>query len=172
MGYSRLYVFVEGNDDERFFDRIIRPRLKATYCKVIKYAEAPRRQIRDFLRSIIQMEADYIYFTDINNAPCVTEKKHKVRQAIKSGIDESKVVIVIKEIESWYLAGVDENRAKELKISVPNTTDSISKEQFASMVSSRWERKDLMLEILKDFSVDTAKRKNKSFSYFVQKYCP
>jgi ribosomal protein L17 len=31
-------------------------------------------------------------------------------------------------------------------------------------------RKDLMSEILKNFSIKTAKQKNKSFKYFVEKY--
>ena len=38
--------------------------------------------------------------------------------------------MIIKEIESWYLAGLDTSDGKQLGISIFDTTDNISKEQF------------------------------------------
>ncbi len=55
--------------------------------------------MKNFLKSIDAMKAKYIYITDINNSPCITAKKQK----IKLQIDTKKIFVVIKEIESCVL---------------------------------------------------------------------
>lgn len=170
--YKQLFIWVEGDDDERFFNRIIIPELKKRYdmVKVIKYAEMKKEKIDNFIKSIEGMKADYIYFADIDNSPCVTAKKEKIQQERKY-IDTSKIIIVIKEIESWYLAGLDNKASKQLKIGNIETTDNITKESFKDLIPEKFtSRIDFMSEILKIFSIEMAKRKNKSFKYFVEKY--
>ena len=81
-----------------------------------------------------------------------------------------KIVIVIKEIESWYLAGLDEKQCKELGIKSFQETNDITKEQFNSVIPTKYDsRIDFMAEILKRFSIETAKSKNNSFQYFIEK---
>jgi phage regulator Rha-like protein len=72
------------------------------------------KKIEKFIQAIQSMGGDYIYVTDINTAPCVTAKKEEIRRKIKN-INLNKVVIVIKEIESWYLAGINEKGRKKIK---------------------------------------------------------
>lgn len=116
------------------------------------------------------MGADYLYVIDINNSPCVTAKKDEILSKLRN-IDKEKIIVVIKEIESWYLAGIDDIKAKKLKIRNLNSTNDITKEKFNSLIPKRFNsRIDFMLEILKDFSIETAKQKNKSFKYFINKY--
>lgn len=50
MAYKRLFIWVEGDDDMRFFSKIIKP--------------------------ILQQSYDWI--SDINNSPCITAKKQSV----------------------------------------------------------------------------------------------
>lgn len=167
MGYKKLFIWVEGEDDKRFFNFIINLIFgeKYDWIKIIQYAKKKPKWRIDFLKTIIAMKADYIYVADINNAPCVTAKKYKTRN-----IDKDKIIVVIKEIEGWYLAGLDDINSKRLKISTVTTTDTITKEQFNRLIPKNESRIDFMSEILKCFSLGIAIQKNTSFNYFVEKY--
>jgi len=116
------------------------------------------------------MRADYIFVADINSVPCVTELKQELTRSYKN-LDEDRVVAVIKEIESWYLAGLDDTHAESLNLPKFTTTNDVTKEQFNPLIAKRFNsRIDFMQELLKRFSMTIAERKNSSFSYFVEKY--
>jgi len=171
VGNKRLFIWVEGQDDERFFNRIIKPMLEKKYdlVEVISYATQKNKKTDNFLKSIKAMNAGYIYVTDIDYSPCITVKKKGIENKLKK-IDEAMIAVVIKEIESWYLAGLDDTNSKKLKIHTLDTTDDITKEQFNSLIPEKFDsRIDFMSEILKYFSIGTAKRKNKSFG-FIEKH--
>jgi len=171
MNYKRLFLLVEGNDDERFFERVIKPRLEEKHDRVVlwKYAQVKNTKIDNFLKSIKAMGGGYIYIGDINRAPCVSGKKQEIQNKFKN-IKIDRIIVVIKEIESWYLAGLDDTRSKELKIRIFNTTDDVTKEQFNDLSNRVDSKIDFMLEILKRFSIETAREKNKSFRYFLEKH--
>ena len=172
MGYKGFYICVEGEDDERFFKKIMEPKLQKKYdfVETIRYATMKKEKFDNFLKSIKAMGADYIYVTDINNSPCVTAKKQKTINKLRN-IDEDKIIVVIKEIESWYLAGLSNTESEKFKISTPSITDDITKEKFNSLIPKKFDsRIDFMLEILKFFSIEIAKQKNRSFRYCIEKY--
>jgi len=172
MGYKGLYIFVEGEDDRRFFEKIIAPKLQKKYnfVETIRYATLKKEKIVNFLKSIKVMGAEYIFVADINDSPCVTAKKENIRSEL-TNIDEERIIVVIKEIESWYLAGLDNIASRKLGIRTCNVTDDITKELFNSLIPKRYDsRIYFMLEILKNFSIEIAKQKNKSFRYFIEKY--
>jgi len=172
MGYKRLFIWVEGEDDRRFFEKIMVPKLQRKYnfVKTRRYAALKKEKIDNFLKSIKAMGADYIYVTDINNSPCVTAKKREIQNKLKN-IEGERIMVVIKEIESWYLAGLDNIASRKLGIRTYNVTDDITKEQFNSLIPKRYDsRIDFMLEILKIFSIEIAKQKNRSFRYCIEKY--
>lgn len=172
MQYKKLYIFLEGDDDERFFQKIVKPKFEEKYDLVIprKYAQVKNEKVGSFLKSIKAMSADYICVTDINQSPCVTGKKQWLQDKFKN-IDKDKIIVVIKEIESWYLAGLDTTGSKNLGFSPLDTTDDITKERFNEAIPKKFDsRIDFMVEILKCFSPETAKQKNKSFKYFLEKY--
>jgi hypothetical protein len=167
-----LFLLVEGDDDERFFQNIIKPKLEEKYERVLirKYAQVQNAKINKLLKSIKEMGADYIYVVDINSALCVTGKKKKIRNKFQN-INTDKIIVVIKEIESWYIAGLDSARSKQFKIPVFNNTDGITKEQFNDLIPKRFaSRIDFMIEILNCYSTEIARQKNKSFRYFLGKY--
>ena len=171
--YKRLFIWVEGDDDERFFNRILlSPKFQKKYgnVKIIKYATMKKEKVDNFIRSIKAMGADYIYLTDINDSPCVTAKKREIQSEYKN-INNDKVIVVIKEIESWYLAGLDNKVCKQLKINNFANTEYVTKEKFNALIPKKFtSRIDFMSEILKNFSIEIAKQKNNSFQYFVEKY--
>ena len=86
-------------------------------------------------------------------------------------VDEDRIIVVIKEIESWYCAGLRDEDLKKFKIYSSKTTDTITKDQFNKLIPKVFtSRIDFMLETLKWFSIEIAKQKNKSFSYFIEKH--
>ena len=139
MSFKRLYIWVEGPDDERFFNKIIKPIFLKKYdvIETITYAHLKKEKIQNFLKSIISMDADYIYVADINNSPCVMSKKAKMQMKVQN-LDDARINIVIKEIESWYLAGLGDKESESFKISTFKTTDSIIKEQFNSIIPNQF----------------------------------
>jgi hypothetical protein len=172
MGFKQLFILVEGDDDERFFEQIIKPKFGERYdsVKLWKYAPKRHEKIINFPKSIKSMGADYIYITDFNEAPCISGRKQRVEDKIQI-IDKNRIVIVKPEIESWYLAGLNIKDCKHLAISHEESTDNITKERFNSIIPIKFDsRIDFTLEILKCFSLELAKRKNVSLKYFVEKY--
>lgn len=111
-----LIIFVEGNDDERFFERIVVPVLKKKFdsVKLVKYAQMKKERLESYIRSITSAGWDYIYVTDMDDSPCVTARKQQIQNYLPN-IDPKRVVVVIREIESWYLAGLNKDKSRDLK---------------------------------------------------------
>jgi hypothetical protein len=170
MGYN-LFIFVEGDDDVRFFERIITPLFANKYdsVKLWKYAQEKNERISKFFKSINAMSADYIFVADNNGSPCITDRKQRIEDEFKS-IDKNKILVVVREIESWYLAGMYDGSSKKLGINSFPNTEHINKSAFNDLKPNKFNsRIDFMSEILKLFCIDTAKSKNGSFSYLIEK---
>ena len=171
-GYRRLFIWVEGTDDERFFTTIVAPRLGSRYddITVRRYAGVKNEVINNFLTSIKAMGADYLFVADIDNAPCVTRKKEALCGTFNR-LDERRIVVVKAEIEGWYHAGLDATAARHLGTRMERDTQTLTKEQFYTRRPMRY-RSDInyMVELLRHFDFDAAQRQNASFAYFVGKY--
>ncbi len=116
------------------------------------------------------MNADYIYVSDVDG-PCVTARKGKIKSQYGELLEDGRIGIVIKVIESWYLGGLNNDDAKKFTGRTFRTTDNVIKEQFENLISRKFDSKtDFMIEILKFFSIGVAKRKNKSFKYFCDRF--
>ncbi|MGA3315288.1 MAG: hypothetical protein ABSC64_02485 [Candidatus Korobacteraceae bacterium] len=176
-----LVIFVEGPDDKRFCERIIQPRCnKYKSVQIRRHASLPTKQIVNEIKFVKSRNYDYAFVVDINDEPCVTSKKQKKEQEI-GGLDSSKIIVVIKEIESWYLAGLDDTNCKKFGIPSPNHTNTTTKEMFNDRFKPRLskkghfpdtlERRRLLGEILDCFDEETALSKNDSFDYFLRKFC-
>jgi len=171
--YKRFYVLVEGKDDERFFKRVITPLLEKQYdfVDIYKYSQAKDKKIRGFINSIQCMKAKYVYITDND---CVKCYKTQVKSVLDKHdcIDVNDIVVVIQEIESWYLAGLDKLSCKKLGIKDCVSTIDVTKEDFDRLKPKKFDsRTDFMQEVLKYFDIDTGKHKNASFKYFLNTFC-
>ena len=124
-----LYIWVEGFDDEIFFQKVLCPLLEERYdyTRTIKYSGENLTWQNKFLNSIDTMKANYVFTADIDKAKCISTKKNSIKSRV-TNIDESKIIVVIQEIESWYLAGLDDDSCKSLGIKFKdNTTNLITK---------------------------------------------
>lgn len=172
MAEGRLYIFVEGNDDERFFEAVIVPLFKKYYkeVEILKYAQWKKKKVNLFMQSIETLGFEYIFTRDIDDAATLGAKIREMLERYEQ-LDCKTITIVISEIESWYLAGLNKKSSMEMRIEYFTDTEPIVKEDFNLVYRSRYRsRIDFMREILKRFSTTEAAQKNKSFKFFITKY--
>jgi len=172
MKYRILFVFLEGPDDKRLFQRLFQAKFEKRYSKVVpvEYAEKPKDDLGRLIKAALSGNHDYIFLTDINASPCVSDKKEKLRQR-RPYLAADRIAVVQAEIESWYLAGLDRSSCKSLRLKQLTSTDTITKEQFDEMRhGNRLSRTAYLSSILDGFSIKVAKSKNRSFRYFAAKY--
>jgi len=169
---KRLFILVEGEDDVRFFGRIVKPLFVHRYdsVEIIPYACIKREKVNKFLKSVTEMGNDYIFAADIDTERSVRDKK-QILYYWFSDIDGRSIVIVIAEIESWYYAGIPPESVVTFGVPSLDSTESLTKEDFNRIMPRRFDsRIDFMFEILKTFSLETAVKKNRSFRFFTDRY--
>ena len=179
---------MEGGDDERFFESVVRPICEKDYGLVQcwQYSQKTKARVNSYLNSIKAMQAsgavDLVIVADMDESPCVTDRMERILSSFRSlsaGTGRSselssstRILIVCREIESWYLAGLNDEECKRLGLTTTvENTDRISKEQFLDLMPDSFDSKsEFMLEILRVFDHETARSKNSSFRYFMQNY--
>jgi len=175
MNKHGLYIFVEGNDDERFLLHVYEQFFsdKHEWVKPYQYSTKKTRDVSRFIQAIDKMiHADYLFFADQDENPTSQTKIEKLLNKFRT-LNEDKIEIVTVEIESWYIAGLSQIGAKQLNLSpLPKHTNDLTKEYFDTMMerASFRSRIDFMQELLKYFSIVEAREKNKSFDLFSQRY--
>jgi hypothetical protein len=126
--------------------------------------------VNNFLKSVRQMKNDYIFVADIDTERSVRDKKQILYYHF-SNIEGGSIIVVIKEIESWYYAGLSSESAVKLEVPEISFTNELTKEGFNRLIPRKYDsRIDFMFEILKYFSIDSARMKNHSFRFFVDRY--
>jgi len=171
MAYKPFYIFVEGPDDTRFVKRVlVKTFSDYTHIQVQEYSQEKPEKIDRFIKSIKSLGGEYLFLCDMDRNPCVTQKVQKILEKYKRLENRKGVFVVIKEIESWYLAGISADDSKSLGLDNLECTDDITKEVFNEMMPNRFDsRVDFMQEILKSFSINVAANKNASFNYVASK---
>lgn len=181
-----LYVFLEGDDDEDFFNYILKPKMTDKYIHIatIQYSQGIKdnklglkKNLQNYIKSIQSMDfADLILFRDFDNHKCITEVKDSIKNLIDPlSIDEKVIMIVVIEIESWYAAGINDTAMR--KLGIRNKTiikklcsnEKLTKEQFNTLIPKKIVRKNFMTNLLNNYDLDLARRRNESLDYFIKK---
>ena len=171
-----MFIWVEGASDELFFERIVEPILRDRYTTIrtITYAQQHDADTNKKIREVVRSHEvlDYLWLADLDpeRFPCVTARKEDVvRQHARLRPD--RISIVVPEIEAWYLAGVDSATCTALDIPEYGNTDRLTKENFQNVIPDSYQSKiAFRMEVLSNFSVEVANRKNASFAYFCKKH--
>ena len=177
MAYRQFFLFVEGDDDERFFQRIILPFFEKRYdnVKIVTYAKLKKEKLEGFVRSVQSIPgADYLVVRDLDRHPCVTAAKKSLRQRCPEAEPE-RIQVVKTEIESWYCAGIpdDDPNWGSLAIAKVSDTEPITKENcLAAMSVGGPTVLPVLLSILERFDRRRAASRNRSFRYFLDKHLP
>jgi hypothetical protein len=170
MKRKGLLILVEGSTDFAFFQTKIMPLLSQKYesVSIIEYSELSKREVESWIKSFQYIGWDYLFVADKNKAPCLTKRKQDLKK-IYDCLDSDKIIIVEKEIESWYLAGMGEKLANDLGIKIPPSTDKIAKKAFERLTRQSLRSIDFRQMLLENFCLDAAQERNKSFAYFLRK---
>jgi len=174
--YKSYWILVEGPDDESYAKGVIAPLVKnkyhCDYVHIYRYQNRPKKEVQDLLKSILAMGEKVLCFADIDECPCVTSAKDRVRRKKFNDLPDDQIVIVQKEIEGWYLAGLDDISCKKLGFPRINTTEDLCKEEFNNMVKHSHDkfRSSVMQEMLRLYDLDIAIAKNKSIKYVYYKH--
>lgn len=172
MTSNDLTILVEGDADRRFADAIIKSRLKYKYSKItiIEYAQEQPKKISRIIQSARESNDAYIFIADLNSEKCIGIRKNKLEKKYKH-LEKDKIIIVIREIEGWYLAGLIDEDMKKFGIKIYKTTNEIIKEEFEKNIPKKFtSKRDYLIEILKKYSMPQAAKRNSSFKYFLKKY--
>jgi hypothetical protein len=167
-----LFVFCEGDDDERFFARVCAPRLTMyDTIQYVQYAQSPAKKVRAFVRSIYGMresgiDAEYVFLRDFDRAPSKASRLEQVARRYQGLVEPKRTFLVVQMIESWYAAGLPNQHAIAALGDIPPTTNDFTKDDFANALDNAANRINVLQEVLKQFSVRRARIKNRSFDYF------
>lgn len=168
----RLVIWVEGDRDKRFFETVVGPLLAQSFDQVLVKEYRPMKPtfVNRLLHAMSHQGFNRIFITDLNSAPCATIRKQKVKEHYPD-LGDREIIVVSKEIESWYLAGLTADGEAGLKVKCPASTDNLTKENLDQLMPSRFDSElDFLLELLKYFDAGRARTRNKSFDYFHQRY--
>jgi hypothetical protein len=172
MKAGRLFILVEGNDDQRFFSRVIRPLFLHEYASVelISYASMKSTKVCRYIKGLMAMHYDFILVADVDQEPTVHIKK-QVLMARFCNLHPDRVMVIVKEIESWYLAGLDDHASAVIGVRRLEGTDFLTKEHFNRWIPRQFSsRIAFMVECLQHFAIPVAMEKNRSFHYFMRHY--
>ena len=167
--FKNILIFVEGPDDKRFFEKILRNRIERKYegftYHIIKYQEKSDDVINNYINSYNEMNSEIFLFRDFDSGPCISERKSEIQNHFN--LPDEKIFIVKHEIESWYLAGLNQQYLQRIGVTEAfNNTEDISKRRFNEIISGRTH---LKLEMLDNFKFRIAMSKNSTFRYVVEK---
>lgn len=166
---KKIALWAEGASDRRFFDAIIKPKL-ARHFDVVKIVEYSVRfsQVNKLLQSMSHQGFEYLFVADQDETPCIGVRREKLRKRFPA-LDPTRIVVVRREIEAWYMAGVGKDAALGLRLkSLPQNCET--KEQFLNLVAEPFTSSlDLMIELLGVFDYRLACEKNRSFAYLDSK---
>jgi len=163
----KLALWVEGDRDRRFCDGVLKPVFGISYGLVLvrEYRQLPRPVVNKLLRSMSCEGFDHLFFADQDTAPCVSSRKSKVKQGYPDLTDD-RIVVVSREIESWFLAGIQPSHAKRFAIPILGRTDDLSKADFDEYRKRKFDSDiDSMAEIVKVYSIAEALQRNRTFEY-------
>ena len=139
------------------------------HVEIWEYSQQTSAKFSRLLQAIISMNDDYLLIRDMDNRPCVTATKEEIASRI-SAVSWDRVVVVPREIEAWYLAGLNEAACDELGIDRVSEIDTVTKERFDQFVGGRRQHQPTMIEILRHYDVQVARQRSPSFAYFWQKH--
>ncbi len=143
------------------------------HVRFVKFSAEKRSKIAAYLRSVDAIPgAEYLLIRDLDQFPCASAAKGEALRAWPQLAGE-RVQIVKAEIESWYCAGIlpKDPDFGSLGIVTCASTEGVTKEAFNAALDQKREfRLPLLSAMLERFDLETARRRNDSLRYFVEKF--
>ncbi len=168
-GWKLITLFVEGEEDRIFAERILKPRLQARYdyVQIHTHANTPDNDLKRHFSSLKRMGSDYLFVVDYDTGPCFSAIRSEYAERYTPHLPESQVLAARRMIEAWYTAGVPDKNP--FKAHIPHTTEDIDKQAFIKLfgnqAKSRTERRELLQQILELYDWELALQRSQSLRY-------
>lgn len=167
---KNLIIFIEGPNDKRFFESIVRPKIETQFdcIQFYEYATKTVKQTKNFIKAINKLSYKYIFVKDFDSSVCITQRKQQVLDKY-CDCDKSLIQVVKIEIESWYAAGINKRSYKKLRIREFKDCNNVCKNVFEQHLPPKSIVQDKMIDILENYDLTFARKNNNSLDYFFQK---
>ncbi|HWP30468.1 MAG TPA: hypothetical protein VNK96_01900 [Fimbriimonadales bacterium] len=165
-----LIIFCEGQDDQTFVERILKPYFKNGfgYVGCIQYRGRTKKDTNNLISRLHGAGYQILFLVDHDNSRCIRETIQKILN-IYTELKKASIIVVQKSIEAWYCAGATKNICN--KYSIPERTETIDKSKFRRLCKQhRSTSLILMQEILNNYSIEQALCRNTSFAR-IKKLC-
>ena len=166
---DKIYIIVEGDDDEVFFKKILQPILKEHYELVLywTYANETKALFEKMIQSIHSENKDYYILGDLDDKP---DKKIKINQLLDRSNNRANInniIIIITILEGWYLAGINDAEKERLGILIDlSNTDTLTIDDFNAMETKHSSMKLLKDAIIRQYDLQLALTRNESLNYY------
>jgi len=163
---NQLYIFIEGPNDIRFFEIVIKPLLSEYFecVQFYEYGTKTKKQVKTFLKALNNMGIKYIFVKDFDSSPCISKRKNDVINKFTHCPNEL-IQIVKVEIESWYAAGITDRLRKKIRCKDFSDCNKLTKDEFINNISTKHILQDILIEILNDYDLELAKKRNATLNY-------
>jgi len=171
MNTHQLFLIIEGLDDRQLFEAVIILRLTNHYddIRIIESSQKTKEFLRNLVRTCNHRQVDYWKINDIDGSPCITQKKESLRGR-NPDVPVDRILVVVKEIEGWYTAGLTNEACAALKARFDRTPDEMTKEDFIRCIPNNYiSTRAFMQDILRHYSFDEARIRSSSFHYCMSK---
>src|ERR1051325_10751435 len=121
-----VFVFVEGPDDKRFAEAVIKPKLEdqGSTCVVLTYKCRAPRDVSKTIQSLLAQGKRVLFLHDHDAAPCITARREATVEKYR-GCSIRNVIVVQQAIEAGYVAGIDAAASRSLRLRPPQETSQI-----------------------------------------------
>jgi hypothetical protein len=167
--WRRIALFVEGEEDRAFAERVLKPHLLQRYneVRVHMHAQTSDEKLSSHFRSLQRMNSDYFLVVDKDRVPCISEVRRMYAHRYQPHLSERQVLVACPMIEAWYTAGVPSQNP--FKASIPPIAESVDKQAFAGIFGERAqnleERIVLLQQILAVYDWGLALQRSASLRY-------
>ncbi|MDA7944641.1 MAG: DUF4276 family protein [Nitrosopumilus sp.] len=157
-----LFVYVEGADDERMVNHVIKKCHKQFDPTIIQFSSMRLKDTIESLEKHTLANDLFVVLIDSDRAPSVDALK--IEWAARRRIDKNHVAVAVSSIESWYVSGSTSARINRLFEDTPS--DRIHKSRFDRVVKPEMGHRRALVMALDGFDTDKAARKSESFAHF------
>lgn len=182
MSENKLFILVESEYDTLFFKKIILESLEQSYDEIelFEYARIPPKITENIIKSRVEMNFNYFFLIDLDSSSCFPEKRNFISSDIPI-LSNEKIIVVIKEIESWMIAGIikeilyDFGSKKEIVKSLgihkrSFCSNDFYAKDFDKLIPRLTSKKLFVMNLLDFYDIRMAKERNSSFKYFFEKF--
>ncbi len=162
------YLFVEGYYDEVFVKTISKQLQIKCAITIVKYSSMPDAKVVDYLSSLISQKIQFLLIADrdISQYNSINDRENELIRRYKH-VNSGNYVLANPEIEGWYIAGLNNESAKKLKLKNLPLPDDCTKEKFIATLPYRHDETPIRTDMLELYDINFAKTRSSSFRKFV-----